>query len=95
MSEETVNVKAKLGLDVFKESKEFHIAIQPGHELDPKLKRAIAVCPAGLYTENAEGGVDITVDGCLECGTCLIACGPDVLSWHYPAGDAGIQYRFG
>lgn len=90
-----VNVKAKLGLDVFKESSNFHIAIRPGHEKDPALMRAVAVCPAGLYTPNGEGSVDITVDGCLECGTCLIACGSEVLSWHYPDGDAGVQYRFG
>lgn len=90
-----VNVKAKLGLDVFKENSNFHIAIQPGHEKDPKLFRAVAVCPAGLYTPREDGSVDITVDGCLECGTCLIACGGDVLSWRYPDGDAGVQYRFG
>lgn len=90
-----VNVKAKLGLDVFKENNNFHIAIQPGHEKDPALKRAIAVCPAGLYSLNNEGDVEISVDGCLECGTCLIACGGDVLSWHYPDGVAGVQYRFG
>ena len=92
---ETVNVKAKLGNNVFKESKNFHIAVVPGMEKSPKLKRAIKVCPAELYSENDEGGVDICVDGCLECGTCLIACGPDVLSWHYPDGEAGVQYRFG
>lgn len=97
MSETTieVNVRAKLGLDVFKESSEFHIAIQPGKEADPRLKRAIAVCPAGLYSEEPDGRMAISVDGCLECGTCLIACGEDVLRWHYPDASAGIQYRFG
>ncbi len=91
----TVNVKAKLGWNVFKENNNFHIAIKPGKEKSEELKRAIKVCPAGLYSENADGSVDISVDGCLECGTCLIACGSDVLDWHYPDGDAGVQYRFG
>ena len=90
-----VNVKAKLGLDVFKENNNFHIAIQPGQENNPRLKHAIRVCPAGLYSENAEGQVETSVDGCLECGTCLVALGPELLSWHYPDGDAGVQYRFG
>ena len=33
--------------------------------------------------------------GCLECGTCLIACNEGALSWSYPKGDYGVQYRFG
>lgn len=90
-----VNVKAKLGWDVFKESSAFHIAIKPGHERDVKLDWAIRVCPAGLYSRNEDGTYEICVDGCLECGTCLVACGPNVLDWHYPQGDAGVQYRFG
>ncbi|HZK43707.1 MAG TPA: 4Fe-4S dicluster domain-containing protein [Syntrophomonadaceae bacterium] len=92
---EPLGLKAKLGLNVFKEDKEAHIIIKPGMEKDPRLKRAVIVCPAGLYTLNEEGGVDFTIDGCLECGTCRIACGPEVLDWNYPAGGSGVQFRFG
>lgn len=92
---EVMGLKAKLGLDVFKESKEFHIKIKPGKEKDPQLKKGILVCPAGLYGENAQGEVELSVDGCLECGTCLIACGEEILAWHYPDGGAGVQFRFG
>lgn len=91
---ETMGLKAKLGLDVFKESKEPHIKIKPGCEADPRLKKAVLVCPAGLYSEN-QGKVELTIDGCLECGTCLIACGSAVLEWNYPAGGSGVQFRFG
>jgi len=31
----------------------------------------------------------------LECGTCRIACGAEVLEWNYPEGGAGVQFRFG
>ena len=92
---EIMSMKAKLGLDVFKKDKEFHIKIKAGKENDPRLKKAILVCPAGLYSENSSGHVEISVDGCLECGTCLIACGEDVLEWHYPTGGTGVQFRFG
>lgn len=96
MSEEVkVNVRAKLGLDVFKENDDFHIAIREGRERDPRLAHAIRVCPAGLYSQGEDGKVEISVDGCLECGTCLVALGPEILSWHYPDGEAGVQYRFG
>lgn len=90
-----MGLKAKLGLDVFKPGPEPHITIQPGMEKDPRLKKAIIVCPAGLYSENEDGEVTLTIDGCLECGTCRIACGTDVLDWNYPDGGAGVQFRFG
>ena len=48
-----------------------------------------------IYSENDNGEIIIGVDGCLECGTCLLVCGPEVLEWHYPSGGAGVQFRFG
>lgn len=92
---EVIGLKAKLGLDVFKENKDFHIKIVSGKERDPRLKKAIIVCPAGLYSENDQRDVELSVDGCLECGTCLLACGNEVLEWHYPDGGSGVQFRFG
>lgn len=92
---EIMGLKAKLGLDVFKEDQAFHIKIIAGKEKDPHLKKAILVCPAGLYSENDKGEVVISVDGCLECGTCLLACGEELLAWHYPSGGSGVQFRFG
>lgn len=92
---ELLGLKAKLGLNVFKEDKERHIEIKAGFEKDPRLIRAVYVCPAGLYSLNDNGEVEFTIDGCLECGTCRIACGPEVLDWKYPAGGSGVQFRFG
>jgi ferredoxin like protein len=92
---ESLTIKAKLGLNVFKEDKEFHICIKEGKEYNPLLKKAVLVCPAGLYSQEADGKVVISVDGCLECGTCLIICGSELLEWNYPSGGAGVQFRFG
>lgn len=92
---EMIGLKAKLGMDVFKEDNEFHIKIVPGREKDPLLKRAVIVCPAGLYSETATGEIVVATDGCLECGTCLLVCGEDVLEWSYPSGGSGVQFRFG
>ncbi|MGI6549388.1 MAG: ferredoxin family protein [Syntrophomonadales bacterium] len=89
------SLKAKLGVNVFKPDKERHINIRPGCEKDPRLKAAILVCPAGLYSMNDRGEVELDIDGCLECGTCRIACGPEVLDWYYPNGESGVQFRFG
>lgn len=92
---ESIGLKAKLGLNVFKEDKQFHIKIKEGREKDIRLKKAVLVCPAGLYMENGNDEVVLGVDGCLECGTCFLACGPEVLEWNYPSGGAGVQFRFG
>lgn len=89
------NLKTKLGLNVFKEDSEFHIRIKPGLEKDLRLKNAVLVCPAGLYTFNTQGEVELNRDGCLECGSCRLACGTEVLDWNYPGGGTGVQFRFG
>ncbi|MFH1080259.1 MAG: 4Fe-4S dicluster domain-containing protein [Pseudomonadota bacterium] len=88
-------LKAKLGLDVFKPGGEPHIKIRPGREKDPRLRQAIKVCPAGLYSTTEAGDIALTIDGCLECGTCRFVCGGEVLEWHYPEGGTGVQFRFG
>lgn len=90
-----IGLKAKLGLNVFKHDKEPHIMIKKGMSRDQRLQKAVIVCPAGLYSENSEGEIELSIDGCLECGTCLIACGNEVLEWHYPNGGSGVQFRFG
>jgi ferredoxin like protein len=94
MSEKT-GLNAKLGLNVFKPGSKPHIRIKPGLEKDQRLKTAIRICPAGLYSENEKGEVVLTIDGCLECGTCRLACGTEVLDWNYPEGGTGVQYRYG
>jgi len=91
----TPDMKAKLGKNVFKPGKERHISIRPGFEKDPRLKAAVYACPAGLYSINSKGEVELDIDGCLECGTCRIAYGTEVLEWNYPMEDVRVQFRFG
>jgi ferredoxin like protein len=88
-------LKAKLGLNVFKPVEGPHIKIRAGMETDPRLRPALRICPAGLYSENEKGEMVLDSDGCLECGACRLACGTEVLDWHYPKGGTGVQYRFG
>ncbi len=92
---DAVDLKAKLGLNVFKPGREPHIKVRPGLEKDPRLKPSVKICPAGCYSGNEKGEISINVDGCLECGTCRIACGTEVLEWNFPEGGFGVQFRFG
>ena len=91
---EVLGLKEKLGRNVFKHSEHRHINIKEGREKDPQLKKAVLVCPAGLYIVNDDGEMELTIDGCLEGGTCRLGCGPELLEWNYPDGGAGVRFPF-
>lgn len=57
-------------------------------------KAIIAVCPAGVYREQ-DGEILVDYAACLECGTCLAVAAPGALTWHYPRGGFGVNYREG
>lgn len=81
-----------------------HFDIDEGHphiEIDHEVCAArcttrwcLTVCPADVYREQ-DGRVVPDFAACLECGTCVVACVPEALSWHYPDGGFGVQYRYG
>lgn len=87
-------IDAKLGLDVFKLDKEPHIVIDTEVCRTQCIDRAcLYVCPAGLYELDDTGRMTVNWEGCLECGTCMICCDKRALSWKYPQGPYGVQYR--
>jgi ferredoxin like protein len=58
-------------------------------------KPCTTVCPAGVYTyDAANGAINVDHAGCLECGTCVVACVLGGLTWEYPVGGFGILYRY-
>jgi len=92
-----LNIESKLGLDVFQiDGEQPHIRInQEICQTRCTIRYCLHICPANLYTLNEKGEVVVDYEGCLECGTCLIACREDALTWHYPRAGYGVQYRFG
>jgi len=48
---------------------------------------------ADLYELDDQGTMTVNWEGCLECGTCLICCDHRALTWTYPSGPFGVQYR--
>jgi len=92
-----LNIEAKLGLDVFQiDSEQSHILIdQEVCQSRCTIRYCLHVCPADLYELNENGEMTVDYEGCLECGTCYIACREDALEWHYPRAGYGVQYRFG
>ena len=91
-----VKVEEKIALDAIKSDKESHIKIDQTVCAKCKERYCIRLCPGHLYSLNEETG-EIVVEhaGCLECGTCKIACVSRAISWEYPRGEFGVQYRYG
>ena len=93
MPEKRGTVDAKLGKDVFKLDTEPHIVIDQEKCRTCTMRACLTVCPADLYERDDQGDMTVNWEGCLECGTCLICCDEEALSWSYPRSGFGVQYR--
>lgn len=51
-------------------------------------------CPANCFVINEETKrVDVVYETCLECGTCYVVCDRHAVSWSYPRGGYGVNFR--
>lgn len=63
---------------------------------DAEFDKLVLVCPAALYKRDEDGTKSFDYAGCLECGTCRIACGDTIIAkWANPGPTMGVEYRFG
>jgi len=73
-----------------------HIKVRPHDKPSKALLSLTYTCPAGCYSVNDKGQVEITVDGCVECGTCrVVTADTGEVQWNYPRGGFGVLYKFG
>jgi len=73
-----------------------HIKLKPGQGQSAALRSLVTTCPAGCYTTNDKGVVEIATDGCMECGTCrVVTAKTGEIDWQYPRGGYGVLYKFG
>ena len=94
----TVNVDEFLSLNKYEvDESNAHIELKGGAEAcDPaEFDKLIRVCPAALYKRDEDGKQSFDYAGCLECGTCRIACG-DTFGFNglTPPPSWGAVYRF-
>jgi ferredoxin like protein len=91
-----MKIEEKIALDAIKNDKESHIKLDQEKCGACKKRVCIAICPGHLYTHNEETGeMVVEYAGCLECGSCMIACTSGAVTWEYPKGEYGVQYRYG
>lgn len=61
-----------------------------------EFMKLVRVCPAALYKVEETGAKSFDYAGCLECGTCRIACEDTIVrKWQNPQPTMGVEYRFG
>ena len=73
-----------------------HIQVKPHEKPSQNLLAMTHLCPAGCYSLAETGQVELTADGCLECGTCRVLCEESGdITWNYPRGGYGILFKFG
>src|SRR3989304_9096202 len=54
------------------------------------------VCPADVYKwDDGKKEIMVSYEGCLECGTCRIACPQGAIDWRNPGGGFGVSYKYG
>jgi ferredoxin like protein len=73
-----------------------HVKIIDTKNPSPALEKMVNICPAGCYSKNDDGKIEVQPDGCMECGTCrIVTSETGELQWDYPRGGYGISFKFG
>lgn len=89
-------IEEKIALNAIKNDKESHIRLDQAVCKNCRERFCVYACPGHLYAVSDETGeMVVEYAGCLECGTCKIACVYGSVSWEYPKGEYGVQYRYG
>lgn len=81
------------------DEKNAHIEVNRDQCARCKGKPCLRICPAGLYKLEEDGRISFDYAGCLECGTCRIACKElgqgGIEKWEFPNGTFGVCFRYG
>ena len=92
----TIRIEDKLFLDRFKVDDDSHLKIIDGEKClrDCRDQPCLYFCPANVYRLEKDR-ISINYEGCLECGSCRIACPELNIEWRFPRGGFGISHKFG
>lgn len=89
-----ISIEERLGLLGFEVDKERHIKVDTKVCSGCKDKPCLRFCPAKRFTIE-KGEIVHNYEGCLECGSCKIACPRGAVDFSYPRGGYGVYYRYG
>jgi ferredoxin like protein len=96
VGEMTMKVEDKLFLDRFRVDEESHLVLEDPERCAQECQEqpCLYLCPANVYRLE-EGRMTVNYEGCLECGSCRIACPHLNIRWRFPRGGYGISHKFG
>ncbi len=89
-----MSIAERLGTVLFDVDDTAHIVIDGERCRSSGCHSCLTFCPAQCFTPKEGGGIDYYYVGCLECGTCLLLCKEEAVSWNYPKGGYGVSYRY-
>jgi len=91
-----MRIEDKLFLDRFHVNDEPHLRIMDVAICMEKCpdQPCLYFCPANVYRMDRDR-IRVAYEGCIECGSCRIACPHLNIDWQFPKGGYGISHKFG
>lgn len=90
----SLSVENKLAVNKFDVDREVHIQVSGEVCKACEEHYCLYVCPADCYKLVGEH-VTFSYEGCLECGSCRIACRRGAIEWHLPRPGFGVCFEYG
>ena len=88
------NVEDKLAVNKYDVDNDVHIKVKEDLCTACENHHCLYVCPADCY-KLTDGHITFSYRGCLECGSCQIACDKGAIEWILPRGGLGICFVYG
>lgn len=93
---ESKTLAEKLFLLKFRVDGESHLILNKSVCWECDERRCLVICPSEVYKwEEGKSEITVSYEGCLECGTCRVACPLGAIDWRNPRGGFGVSYRYG
>ena len=90
----TLNVEDKLAINKYDIDRDVHIKVNGTICNTCQRHYCLYACPANCY-KLTEEHITYSYEGCLECGSCRVACTNKAIDWTIPRPGFGICYEFG
>ncbi len=93
-----LSVEERIGLDAYDFGRNDFIKVDTQACRTCEPKPCLYVCPAKVYKLDEKGDIVYHPEDCMELGACVIVCrhiGKGAITWSYPEGGKGIEYRQG
>lgn len=89
-----ISIEDKLAVNKYDIDREVHIKFDENICQTCEKHPCVYVCPAVCF-KLTDGHIVFSYEGCLECGSCRIACTDKSIDWTIPRPGFGICYEFG